>query len=772
MRFVHLKVRTRIYLGFAALAVLSLGIALFGAFQFSGVGTNVGRMDALAGNSQRVLRVTRQLEAIRRAETRYLFEPEESTLKEVRDNATGANGLLTDATNATLSEERRRTYRAVQDNLRAHGANLDQFAKLSTDWLANRVKLFSGGDALTAATDKLLAVARASTDQAEGDAADKLERSILLVRIANWRFMATEDKAGVNTFNTTAGNARTALAALKTAGGAELTQLAAPVEAALAGYTTSFTAYSTAKQASEALYNDQMRPQIIAMQEQLDGSAKSLVSDFEDSRVTAANTISTATLLQEVLAVVALIIGVGLAFVIGGGIVRPLSEMTGVMGKLADGDNSITIPARDNTDEIGDMARAVEVFKEHAIEAERLAREQEAARGAKERRSAAMERHTQDFGNSISGVMASLAGSAESMRRAAEAMAQASSAVQTEAQGTAGDATKSSQDLTAVAAAVEELNASVGEISRQLAEASDVARQAVQRADSSQATMQGLSEATARIGDVVHLISDIASQTNLLALNATIEAARAGEAGKGFAVVAGEVKALAAQTAKATAEIGSQIDMVRNATGDAVTAMADIGAIITKMNAVSAAIAAAVEEQSATTREIAASVQAVSATTANTARAMEHVVTVADQAGGVSRDVLAGAGEIGREAENLHTEVDQFLAAVRDDTTEERRRYERQDVSGVMVILQSKGHPSSRFALRNVSRGGAALACDWTLAAGTAVEVELPEAGGAVHGRVVRCDGGELAVVFSSEPGALARIDRALAALPRTRLAA
>jgi methyl-accepting chemotaxis protein len=151
---------------------------------------------------------------------------------------------------------------------------------------------------------------------------------------------------------------------------------------------------------------------------------------------------------------------------------------------------------------------------------------------------------------------------------------------------------------------------------------------------------------------------------------------------------------------------------------------------------------------------------------------MEHVVTVADQAGGVSRDVLAGAGEIGREAENLRTEVDQFLAAVRDDTTDERRRYERQDVSGVMVGVQSKGHPTSRVALRNVSRGGAALACDWTLAPGTAVEVEIPEAGGPVPARAVRCERGELAVVFSSEPGVLARIDRALAALPRGRLAA
>ena len=156
------------------------------------------------------------------------------------------------------------------------------------------------------------------------------------------------------------------------------------------------------------------------------------------------------------------------------------------------------------------------------------------------------------------------------------------------------------------------------------------ARQAVRRAEASQSTIRGLADATSRIGDVVHLISDIAGQTNLLALNATIEAARAGEAGRGFAVVAGEVKALAAQTAKATAEIGGQIDGVRAATDQAVAAMGEISGYIDRMNEVSTAIAAAVEEQSATTREIASSLQAVSGATAQTARAMEHVVTVAD----------------------------------------------------------------------------------------------------------------------------------------------
>ena len=420
MRRIRLKVRTRIYLGFAVLVVLSLGIAAFGVYQLSGVSTNVGTMDVLAANTQRLLTITRQLEAMRRAETRYLIDAPEASMKEARDSASTANALLTDAIKIGLSEERLKAYHAVQDTLRAHLTNLDQFGQLSTTWVAERAKLFTGGDALTAATDKLVAAARATNDENAGNAADHVERAILLVRVANWRFIATQDSAGVGTFRTNVANARTALAEMQRVASPQVAQLIAPVQTALAAYEASFIAYSTARLAVGALYNDQMRPQILGMQQQLDTAAASLARSFNDSRSTAFAVISTASSLQAILAAAALVFGSGLAFLIGRGIVRPLAEMTGVMGRLADGDNTVEIPSRDNQDEIGDMARAVEVFKQHAIEAGRLAREQEAARTAKERRSSAMEQHTQDFGNSISGVMASLAGSAEGMRRAAE----------------------------------------------------------------------------------------------------------------------------------------------------------------------------------------------------------------------------------------------------------------------------------------------------------------------------------------------------------------
>jgi methyl-accepting chemotaxis protein len=343
---------------------------------------------------------------------------------------------------------------------------------------------------------------------------------------------------------------------------------------------------------------------------------------------------------------------------------RRLTQMTAAMRRLADGDTTVVVPPQIYADEIGDMAAAVDVFKHNAIAAGRLSAEQSAEQAAKERHRVAMERHTEAFGCSVSEILEALATSADNMTRAASAMAEASHGVKEQASQTAGGAASSSRDLTSVATAIEQLTCGVEEIARQAASAAQVARDSVQKATASQGSMHVLSEAASRIGDVVHLISDIASQTNLLALNATIEAARAGDAGKGFAVVAGEVKALAAQTAKATADIAGQIDAIRGATDKAVEAMAGVAMTIGRMDEVAAAIAATVKEQSVTTREIAASVQAVAAATDRTVHAMGSVVGAANSADGVSGDVLAGATQVGQQAETLRGEVDKFLVAV------------------------------------------------------------------------------------------------------------
>ncbi len=342
----------------------------------------------------------------------------------------------------------------------------------------------------------------------------------------------------------------------------------------------------------------------------------------------------------------------------------PIASMTRAMRRLAEKDLAVVIPGVERGDEIGGMAAAVQVFKDNMVETERLTAEQVALRVALARRQDAMEQETGRFGNAVNAVMIRLSSSSNEMKRAADAMTDAASAVHREASNTSAGAEKSSHDLHTTAAAVEELTASYGEIARQVSSAAATSRQAVSRAEASQVTIGGLAAATVRIGQAVGLINSIAGQTNLLALNATIEAARAGEAGKGFAVVASEVKALAQQTAHATAEIGKQVETVRSATDATVIAVNEICEMIRGMASTTTSMAAAIEEQSVTTHEIAGSVQAVSGATAQSARAMGQVVQVAGHAGSASQVVLVGATAIGTETGTLREEVNRFLTAI------------------------------------------------------------------------------------------------------------
>jgi methyl-accepting chemotaxis protein len=387
-----------------------------------------------------------------------------------------------------------------------------------------------------------------------------------------------------------------------------------------------------------------------------------IVADTRDFAV-----LSGDTRLYLILATLAVIlIAAALGFFLARGLSKPVIALTGAMNALSAGNTDVEIPGSGRADEIGTMAKAVDVFKRSMIEAEQLRKAQEETKQRAEAEKKAMLGKLADsFDAQIRGVVDQVSTAAAEMQGTAHTMSTAVEDASKRSTTVAAASEEASTNVQTVASAAEELSSSIAEINRQVVQSAHIADKAVEEATRTNETVRGLADAAQKIGDVVKLINEIAAQTNLLALNATIEAARAGEAGKGFAVVAAEVKNLANQTAKATEEISAQITGIQAATQDSVQAIEGIGSTIKQIHEISTTIAAAVEEQGAATQEIARNVQQAAAGTGQVSSNIADVTRSVGEAGTAATRVLTAASGLTEQSDTLRKQVADFLAAIR-----------------------------------------------------------------------------------------------------------
>ena len=442
--------------------------------------------------------------------------------------------------------------------------------------------------------------------------------------------------------------------------------------------------------ASSARSADELASQLAAKLELLIEYASEDGYNFRES---AAKQVDTAFFIDLVVVGAVAALGMLIAYLLGLKISRPLRRITDVTKELADGEIDVEIPELDRKDEIGEIAAALEVFKDGVIERRRMHEEKlEAERKAqddrlrteKERADAAMEnaqteelarkekeraelveRLIAEFDKEVTAMLETVERSATEIRASAEGMTQIAADTEKRSSGVAMASEQVTNNIHSVASATEELSSSVKEIGIRVSESNRIANAAVSEVDHANGKIQGLAEAVQKIGEVVSMINDIAAQTNLLALNATIEAARAGEAGKGFAVVASEVKSLATQTAKATEEIAGQVSGIQGVTGEAVTAIDGISEIIRQINEISNDITTSIQDQNSSTVEIAGNIQEAASGTREVTGSIGDVNSAAAETGNTASTVLNSATVLSDQASMLRGRIGEFLQTIK-----------------------------------------------------------------------------------------------------------
>ncbi|EWY36023.1 hypothetical protein N825_31875 [Skermanella stibiiresistens SB22] len=663
----NLKTRTKLYAGFGTLLVLLAGL---GATSWLAAERGGESLDAYTTQSSIASSISDAeiyvLEA-RLAVRRFLESHSDADVTAFEERWTSADSSFAEAKTRMTLPENIRAIEDIQEIRKSYAGSFRGIIEKTQREQGLEVEILNE---LGAKVRKVLTELRMA-EIANGNSetivkAAQAGESFLLARVVAARFLSTNDKAEVGRVAKELGDVERQLGELVTLplapGQAERI---AEAREMLTRYGNGFTEVAALTLDNREVV-DRMAKTILDLQRKTDDIRAASEEKRATVRSAASDQAASVKTTVVVFCAIALTLGLALAWLIARGIAVPVTAMTSAMRRLADGDTDVAVPAVGRKDEIGQMAGAVEIFKDNMIRGRQMEREaKEAEVRAAADRKAAMTRLADSFEASVKGIVETVASAATEMRGTASVMTHTADMASGQATAVAAASEQASANVQTVAAATEELSSSIAEIGRQITNSSQIASQAVTEAERTTATMRELVQAAEQIGQVVELINTIAGQTNLLALNATIEAARAGEAGKGFAVVASEVKSLATQTARATEEIKSKVGEIQGATGGAQVAIDGIGTIIGQMNEITTAIAAAIEEQSAATRDIATNVSQASRGTDQVSSNITGVTQAVGETGAAASEVLGASEGLAREAERLRTEVANFIATVR-----------------------------------------------------------------------------------------------------------